>query len=91
MIDYIIEYTQVPKIQIIGYSQGTTAMFAMVSEKPSYNDKILSMHALAPVAFESEMTSPVILTYKPYLNLIIVIAKNRFKSNVYNAYIVFLK
>lgn len=57
MIDHIVEKTQVPKIHVVGYSQGTTAFFVMASEKPGYNDKVLSMNAMGPVVFEGEMTS----------------------------------
>lgn len=72
MIDYILKETKVPKVQLIGYSQGTTAFFVMASERAGYNDKILSMHAMAPVAFENEMTSPWIVFYRPFFDYILV-------------------
>ena len=58
MIDYILEKTGNKKIFYIGHSQGTTTFFAMASELPEYNKKIVSMHALAPVAFCKNMYSP---------------------------------
>lgn len=52
MIDYILQKNiNFDKIHYIGDSQGTTAFFVMASELPEYNDKILTMNALAPVAF----------------------------------------
>ena len=58
MIDYVLEKTGNKKIFYIGHSQGTTTFFTMASELPHYNDKIVSMHALAPVAFCRNMISP---------------------------------
>ena len=58
MIDYILEKTGNKKIFYIGHSQGTTSFFVMASELPEYNNKIISMHALAPVAYCSHITSP---------------------------------
>ncbi|XP_033218381.1 lipase 3-like [Belonocnema kinseyi] len=58
MIDFILEKTGNRKIFYIGHSQGTTNFFVMASELPEYNDKIISMHALAPVAYCQHMTSP---------------------------------
>lgn len=52
MIDYIFKTNSAfDKIHYIGISQGTTSFFVMASECPSYNNKILTMHALAPVAY----------------------------------------
>ncbi|VVC96005.1 unnamed protein product [Leptidea sinapis] len=51
MIDYTLEYTGKQQLHYIGFSQGTTSFFVMGSLRPEYNDKIISMHALAPVAY----------------------------------------
>ncbi|XP_044003507.1 lipase 3-like [Aphidius gifuensis] len=58
MIDYVIDNTRQKKIFYAGHSQGTTTFFVMASEKPEYNDKIIAMFALAPVAYVHHMTSP---------------------------------
>lgn len=58
MIDLILEKTGHKKITYIGHSQGTTSFFVMASTLPEYNDKIKSMHALAPVAYCRHMISP---------------------------------
>ncbi|XP_050664565.1 lipase 3-like [Leptidea sinapis] len=51
MIDYTLENTGKNRLHYIGFSQGTTSFFVMGSLRPEYNDKIISMHALAPVAY----------------------------------------
>ncbi|XP_053594558.1 uncharacterized protein LOC103571606 [Microplitis demolitor] len=58
MIDFVINATSVEKIFYVGHSQGTTAFFVMTSTLPKYNDKIISMSALAPIAYVGHMTSP---------------------------------
>lgn len=50
MIDYILDQTRSQKLHYVGHSQGTTAFFVMAAELPAYNDKIILMTALAPVA-----------------------------------------
>lgn len=42
----------------VGHSMGTTALFAMLSEMPEYNERIKLFIALAPVAFMSHIKSP---------------------------------
>lgn len=60
MIDYVLAVNQdFKKLHYIGFSQGTTSFFVMASERPEYNEKILLMNALAPVAFMTNVKSPV--------------------------------
>lgn len=60
MIDYILRNnTNFPALHYIGYSQGTTAFFVMASERPEYNQKIVMMNALAPVAYMTNSRSPI--------------------------------
>lgn len=68
MIDYVLEQTGFEKLHYIGHSQGTTSFFVMGSQLPSYNDKILSMQALAPVAFMSNLRSPFVRAASLFLN-----------------------
>lgn len=56
-IDYVLKETGAKKLQYLGHSQGTTAFFILLSEKPEYNDKIELMHAVTPAAFFSHSTS----------------------------------
>lgn len=39
-IDYILNATGKGDLFIIGHSQGTTVIFAMLSEMPDYNGKV---------------------------------------------------
>ncbi|XP_055678088.1 lipase 3-like [Lutzomyia longipalpis] len=59
-IDYILKRTGRKKLSYVGHSQGTTIMFAMLSSRPSYNDLIVSAHALAPSAFLSHLRNPAV-------------------------------
>jgi lysosomal acid lipase/cholesteryl ester hydrolase len=68
MIDYVLSRTGFKKLHYIGHSQGTTSFFVMASERPTYNDKILSMQALAPVAFMSNLRSPFVRAASYFLN-----------------------
>nr|XP_027230457.1 lipase member K-like [Penaeus vannamei] len=52
MIDYILRTTGERALFYVGFSMGTTVLFAMLSEHPEYNDKIRAMAALAPVAYQ---------------------------------------
>lgn len=50
MIDHILNKTNQKKLNYVGHSQGTTSFFVLTSMLPKYNDKILDVHLLAPVA-----------------------------------------
>lgn len=67
MIDFVLEKTQQDKLHYIGHSQGTTSYFVMLSENPSYNDKLKSSHLLAPVAYMNNMKSPLAKVMGPIL------------------------
>ncbi|KAL0848934.1 hypothetical protein ABMA28_013329 [Loxostege sticticalis] len=68
MIDYVIKETRVPKIHYVGFSQGTTTFWVMASTRPEYNDKILSMQAMAPVAYVGNAKSPLVKAIAPFTN-----------------------
>lgn len=68
MLDYVTAYTGQPRIQYAGHSQGTTSFFIMTSLRPEYNDKILSAHMLAPVAFMSNLLSPFVRALSPFVD-----------------------
>ena len=68
MIDYITAQTGQERMHYIGHSQGTTAFFVMASELPEYNDRIISMNALAPIAFMSNLRSPFVRAAATFLN-----------------------
>ncbi|XP_034836248.1 lipase 1-like [Maniola hyperantus] len=55
MVDKILNVTGVPKVMYVGYSMGTTSFFVMMSERPEYNDKVISFVALAPAVYLSNI------------------------------------
>lgn len=71
-IDYILDTTNFKRLHYVGHSQGTTSFFVMASELPEYNDKIISMQALAPVAFMSKLYSPVVRAAASNMDAIVV-------------------
>ncbi|XP_046626354.1 lipase 3-like isoform X1 [Neodiprion virginianus] len=60
MIDYVLENTGQEKVSFVGHSQGATTFYVMASLKPEYNDKIEVMFSLGPVAYMSNLISPVL-------------------------------
>uniref|UniRef100_A0A182U574 Lipase n=1 Tax=Anopheles melas TaxID=34690 RepID=A0A182U574_9DIPT len=70
MIDYALQYTGQTSLQYAGHSQGTTSFFIMTSLRPEYNERIRSMHALAPVAFMSNLRSPFVRAFAPFVDQI---------------------
>lgn len=51
VIDYILGSTNASKLFYIGFSQGTTSLLVMLSERPEYNDKIHAVSLMAPVGY----------------------------------------
>ncbi|XP_042909900.1 gastric triacylglycerol lipase-like [Parasteatoda tepidariorum] len=69
MIDYILNTTKEDNLVYIGHSQGTTIAFALLSERPLYNEKIKLFVALAPEVEVSHVKS--IVSYLvPYFEYI---------------------
>lgn len=67
MIDYVLAKTGQSSLNYVGHSQGTTSFFIMTSLRPEYNSKIRAMHALAPVAFMSNMPNPFFSALSPFV------------------------
>nr|XP_053646072.1 lipase lipl-1-like [Cherax quadricarinatus]XP_053646080.1 lipase lipl-1-like [Cherax quadricarinatus] len=59
-IDYVLETTGESSLYYVGFSMGTTIFFALMSEKPEYNDKVRVMVGLAPVAYLEYAKGPII-------------------------------
>lgn len=51
MIDYVLKKTKSPGLHYIGHSQGWTTLMVMLSMMPERNQKLISAHGLAPVAY----------------------------------------
>lgn len=65
-IDKVLNVTGLPKLFYIGYSMGTTTFFVMASEKPEYNDKVITFLALAPAVYLSHLKGIVELLLKNF-------------------------
>ncbi|CAH1638712.1 unnamed protein product [Spodoptera littoralis] len=74
MIDYVLEATGEKRLHYVGHSQGTTSFFVMGAMRPEYNDKIISMHALAPVAYMAHNRNLLLNAIAPFSNNIESIA-----------------
>lgn len=68
MIDYALKESGKSKLHYIGFSQGTTVFWVMMSMRPEYNDKIISMQAMAPIGYISNIKSPLIRALAPFTN-----------------------
>ncbi|XP_068151392.1 lipase 3 [Drosophila tropicalis] len=69
-IDYILSKTGYEQLHYIGHSQGTAIFWVLCSEQPAYTQKILSMHALAPIAYIHDMKSPLFRTLVLFLDFL---------------------
>lgn len=58
-IDYILNATGEPNLTYAGFSQGTTQVFVMASEKPDYLKKISHIHGISPVVYLNNTKSPI--------------------------------
>ncbi|XP_023289897.1 uncharacterized protein LOC105699294 [Orussus abietinus] len=57
-IDYALDTTGQKDLIFVGFSQGTTVFYVMMSELPIYNTRIRAMFSLAPVGYMENMISP---------------------------------
>lgn len=55
MIEYALAVTEQPSLFYVGHSMGTTALVALLSERPQYNARIRAAALLAPVAYFSRL------------------------------------
>ncbi|CAH1117581.1 unnamed protein product [Phaedon cochleariae] len=60
IIDFVLEKTGADGVYYAGHSQGTTVFYVMTSMKPEYNSKIKAQVSLAPIAYMSHLTSPLL-------------------------------
>lgn len=51
VIDYILAKTNASKLYYVGFSQGTTSLLVMLSQRPEYNNKIYAASLMAPVGY----------------------------------------
>jgi pimeloyl-ACP methyl ester carboxylesterase len=60
VIDFILQTTGSEQIFYAAHSMGTTMFYVLCSELPEYNSKIRGMFGLAPIAFVSNLKSPIL-------------------------------
>ncbi|XP_073959585.1 lipase 3-like [Choristoneura fumiferana] len=70
MIDHALAQTGKQQLHYIGHSQGTTSFFVMLSLQPQYNYKIISMNALAPVAYMTHSGPILLRAAAPFSNIL---------------------
>lgn len=51
MLDYALAASNTSSLHFVAHSQGTTTYFVLMSSLPWYNDKVRSVHLLAPIAY----------------------------------------
>ncbi|KAH8282094.1 hypothetical protein KR054_005401 [Drosophila jambulina] len=72
MIDHVLKVTGFPKLHYAGHSQGCTSFFVMCSMRPAYNEKVLSMQAMAPAVYAKETEDhPYIRAISLYFNSLV--------------------
>lgn len=49
--EYIRQMTDQPKLFVVAHSQGTSALMALLAEKPEFNDQIHAVSLMAPVGY----------------------------------------
>ncbi|GIY12033.1 gastric triacylglycerol lipase [Caerostris darwini] len=59
MFDFTLNVTGKKQLSYVGHSQGTTSMFALLSEMPEYNEKVNLFIALAPVITVGHITTAI--------------------------------
>lgn len=64
-VDYILQNTNKSKVFYAGHSQGTTDFFVMSSLRPEYNAKVQVSIQLAPVAWMTNIYSPILRALAP--------------------------
>ncbi|XP_077529587.1 lipase member K-like [Haemaphysalis longicornis] len=59
LVDHVLSRSGSVQLFLIGFSQGNTAAWAMLADRPEYNTKVRLLIALAPVANMTFIRSPV--------------------------------
>ncbi|XP_064487609.1 gastric triacylglycerol lipase-like isoform X5 [Ornithodoros turicata] len=76
-IDYILDKTKSKSLLYIGLSQGTLEFFTLLSERPSYNEKIRAFAGLAPFHKLAHIRVGGLTIIKPYMRRFLLIASKR--------------
>lgn len=68
-IDFVLNQTQAEKVMYIGYSESTFFLFALLSQRPEFGDKLASAVAMAPVAYVTYIKGLAVPLMTAYLAL----------------------
>lgn len=85
-IDFILKETRQSKVDIVGYSLGTTIALVGLSDRPEYNAKINKLVLMAPT---SRLKTPgiplsIINQYSPFVTVIFITFGHQFWFAVNN-------
>lgn len=69
-IDYILNITNRQNLYYVGYSQGATTLYALLSMMPVYNTKIKAYTHMGPAVFMNHCRSPFFRVLQPFLPLL---------------------
>ncbi|XP_047477017.1 lipase 3-like isoform X2 [Penaeus chinensis] len=58
IIDYVLDKTQAEDLYYVGFSMGTTIFWAMMNDRPEYNQKVRCMVGMGPVAYVGNAKGP---------------------------------
>lgn len=75
-IDYILNQTSNSNLFYVGFSQGATAMYVLLTMRPEYNEKIIAYAHLAPAAFMKHQRSPLFSMPAVFLTIFQVLVGN---------------
>lgn len=71
-VDFILKTTGYSKLDVVGYSLGTTIALACLTDRPEYNSKINKLVLMAPTSRLKSAGSPIII-FKQFSKLVTVI------------------
>lgn len=71
-VDFILKTTGYPKLDVVGYSLGTTISLACLSDRPEYNSKINKLVLMAPTS-RLKSAGPPINIFKQFSKIATVI------------------
>lgn len=65
LMDFVLNKTGEQKLIYVGYSQSTLFMFALLSMRPEYSEKLVAFVALAPVTYISHIKGLALIVLAP--------------------------
>lgn len=69
-IDYILKQISGNDLYYVGYSQGATILYVLLSMKPEYNSKIKAYALMGPAVFMNHARSPFYRAIAPFLGIL---------------------